>query len=99
MGSFIQPCFIAHINVGSTSSIQSTKYVCKYITKGSDQADLGLEKNGEIDEIKIYECGRYISSSEAIWRILGVSIRDNYLDVHLENGRVYFTANNVHERL
>lgn len=58
-----------------------------------------------IDEVKIYESGRFISSSEAVWRILGFQIHDRYptvtnLDVHLENGqRVYFTSTNLKERL
>ncbi|XP_025405020.1 uncharacterized protein LOC112679444 [Sipha flava] len=87
------------------SSIKSIKYVCKYVTKGSDHAAFGLGKSDHTDEIKIYESGRYISSSEAAWKILGFYIHDRYpaiihLDVHLENGqRVYFTANNVAERI
>lgn len=95
--------FNAHINVEITSSIKSIKYVCKYVTKGSDQAAFGL--GNDIDEIKMYESGRYISSSEAVWRILGFNIHDRYpaithLDVHLENGqRVYFTEQNIAERL
>jgi len=79
--------------------------VCKYVTKGSDHAAFGLGKTGNTNEIKIYESGRYISSSKAAWKILGFHIHDRYpaithLDVHLENGqRVYFTANNVAERI
>jgi len=97
--------FIAHINVEITSSIKSIKYACKYVTKGSDQAAFGLGKTDNTDEIKIYESGRYISSSEAAWKILGFHIHDRYsaithLDVRLENGhRVYFTADNVTERI
>ncbi|XP_060879154.1 uncharacterized protein LOC132951353 [Metopolophium dirhodum] len=97
--------FSAHINVEITSSIKSIKYVCKYVTKGSDHAAFRLGKTDNTDEIKIYESGRYISSSEAAWKILGFHIHDRYpafthLDVHLENGqRVYFTANNVAERI
>ncbi|KAL4092359.1 hypothetical protein QTP88_026879 [Uroleucon formosanum] len=91
--------FSVHINVEITSSIKSIKYV----TKGSDYAVFGLGKTDNTDEIKIYESGRYISSSEAAWKILGFHIHDRYpayphLDVHLENGQcVYFTANNVAE--
>ncbi|KAL4084748.1 hypothetical protein QTP88_027663 [Uroleucon formosanum] len=97
--------FSAHINVEITSSIKSIKYVCKYVIKGSDHAAFGLGKTDNTDEIQIYESGKYISSSEAAWKILGFHIHDRYpaithLDVHLENGqRVYFTANNVAERI
>ena len=49
--------------------------------------------------------GRYISSNEAVWRILKFPIHERYpavltLSVHLENGqRVYFTAENVNARV
>ncbi|GFQ84634.1 uncharacterized protein TNCT_429421 [Trichonephila clavata] len=48
--------------------------------------------------------GRYISSNEAIWRILSFSIHERepfvqHLAVHLENGqRVYFTEENFLQR-
>lgn len=56
------------------------------------------------DEIQQYQLGRYISSNEAIWRILSFPIHDRYpavvhLAVHLENGqRVCFTAENAQAR-
>jgi hypothetical protein len=48
--------------------------------------------------------GRYVSSNEAVWRILNFCIHDRHptvvhLNVHLENGqRVYFPAENYLER-
>lgn len=57
------------------------------------------------DEINQYQMGRYISSNEAVWRILSFSIHERHptvvhLAVHLENGqRVYFTAQNVRARV
>ncbi|XP_075213785.1 uncharacterized protein LOC142319990 [Lycorma delicatula] len=92
--------FNAHINVEITRSVKSIKY----INKGSNQAAFGLDKNADIDEIKIYECGRYINSSEGVWRILGFPIHDRYptithLDVYLENEQhVYFTTDNMMQR-
>jgi len=89
--------FGAHINVEYCNSVKSIKYICKYITKGSDQAAFGFENDN--DEVKLYESGRYISSSEAIWRILAFPILERFptvfhLSVHLENGqRVYFNPN------
>ncbi|XP_054711426.1 uncharacterized protein LOC129221016 [Uloborus diversus] len=97
--------FESHINVEITNSVKSIKYVCKYITKGNDQAAFILKNDKDIDEIEIYESGRYISSSEAVWKILGFPIHERYpavihLAVHLENGqRVYFTAHNIHNKV
>ena len=57
-----------------------------------------------LDEINQYQLGRYISSNEAVWRILSFPIHERhptvvYLAVHLENGqRVYFTADIVRAR-
>lgn len=95
--------FDAHINVELCNSVKSIKYICKYVNKGSDQAAFALEN--ERDEVKLYESGRYISSSEAVWRILAFPIHERYptvfhLAVHLENGqRVYFTSSNLAEKL
>ncbi|GFR27826.1 ATP-dependent DNA helicase [Trichonephila clavata] len=56
------------------------------------------------EEVTQYQLGRYISSNEAVWRILSFSIHDRYptvvhLAVYLENGqRVYFTSENVRAR-
>jgi hypothetical protein len=61
-------------------------------------------ENGSVDEIYQYQMGRYISSNEAVWRILSFPIHERHptvvhLPVHLENGqRVYFTTENVRER-
>ena len=47
--------------------------------------------------------GRYISTSEAVWRLLEFPIHERYptvvhLAVHLENGqREYFTSNNMRQ--
>lgn len=97
--------FKAHINVELCNSVKSIKYICNYINKGSDMAVFGLsDRNTPVDEITQFQMGRYISSNEAVWRILGFSIHDRYptvfhLSVHLENGqRIYFTEENAAER-
>lgn len=93
--------FQAHINVEYCNSVKSIKYICKYINKGSDMAVFGLTKASEHDEISNYQLGRYISSNEAVWRILSFPIHERHptvlhLNVHLENGqRVYFTRENA----
>ncbi|UYV67959.1 hypothetical protein LAZ67_5002631, partial [Cordylochernes scorpioides] len=55
----------------------------------------------ESNEVLEYQHGRYISSNEAVWLILGFPIHRRHpmvqhLSVHLENGqRVYFTSANA----
>ncbi|XP_037822309.1 uncharacterized protein LOC119610956 [Lucilia sericata] len=91
--------FGAQFNVEICNSIKSIKYICKYVNKGGDQAAFALENDK--DEIKMYESGRYISSSEAVWRIFAFPIHERYppvyhLAVHLKNGqRVYFNSSNI----
>ncbi|GBP62999.1 ATP-dependent DNA helicase PIF1 [Eumeta japonica] len=96
--------FQAHINVEVCNSVQSIKYICKYVNKGSDQATVGFTNNNN-DEVTRFQSGRYISSSEAVWRILSFPIHERHppvihLDIHLEGGqRIYFNPENVTERL
>lgn len=97
--------FNAHINIEACNSVKSIKYICKYINKGSDMAIFELSNpNTSDDEITQFQMGRYISSNEAVWRILGFNIHERYpavvhLSVHLENGqRVYFTQENAREK-
>ncbi|GBP88777.1 Proton-coupled amino acid transporter-like protein CG1139 [Eumeta japonica] len=85
-----------------SNSVKSIKYNCKYVNKGSDIAIFELGNvTAPLDEINQYQLGRYISSNEAVWRILSFPIHERHptvvhLAVHLENGqRVYFTADNV----
>ncbi|GFW35090.1 helitron_like_N domain-containing protein [Trichonephila clavipes] len=97
--------FKAHINVECCNSVKSIKYICKYVNKGSDMAVFGIGNvAAPLDEINQYQLGRYISSTEVVWRILSFPIHERHptvvhLAVHLENGqRVYFTADNVRAR-
>lgn len=98
---FLSKVFNAHINVEFCNSVKSIKYVCKYVNKGSDMAVFEVTNRDDIDEIRQYEMGRYISSNEAIWRILNFKIHEHHptvvlLDIHLENDqRVYFTTENA----
>ncbi|XP_044019163.1 uncharacterized protein LOC122859540 [Aphidius gifuensis] len=59
--------FDCHINIELCHSVKAIQYICSYINKGSDQAAFSVESR---DEIKAYQNGRYIISSEAAWRIL-----------------------------
>jgi Helitron helicase-like domain at N-terminus len=72
--------FNCHINLEVCASINSVKYIHKYIYKGHDRATLEVE--GPVDEVKSYLDARYISSIEAAWRIM-----EN--EMHLEWPAVY----------
>lgn len=95
--------FNAHINVEMCNSVKSIKYICKYLYKGSDMAVFGITDDNSKDAITQFHLGRYVSTNEAIWRILGFNIHERYppvthLAVHLENGqRVYFTKETAHK--
>ncbi|KAH0816064.1 hypothetical protein GEV33_006727 [Tenebrio molitor] len=96
--------FKAHCNVEYCNSVKSIKYICKYVTKGSDMAVFGVQTPDTNDEITHYQVGRYVSYNEAIWRIFSFPIHERHptvvhLAVHLENGqRVYFNTSNVAQR-
>ncbi|XP_049308573.1 uncharacterized protein LOC125777509 [Bactrocera dorsalis] len=68
-------------------------------------AIFGVAPENNHDEILQYQMGRYISTNEAVWRILSFPIHDRHpvvvhLAVHLENGqRVYYTAANAEQRV
>ena len=88
----LSKAFKAHLNVELCTSIKAIKYVCKYICKGTDMACFGLEDGkkpkNKNDEVELYILARYISSTEAAWRILTFDIHEHYppvetLAVHL----------------
>ncbi|XP_049826254.1 uncharacterized protein LOC126266393 [Aethina tumida] len=54
--------FKAHINVESCHSVKSIKYICKYVTKGSDMAVIGIGAENSNDEVTQYQMGRYVST-------------------------------------
>jgi hypothetical protein len=67
----------AHINMEWCNQRTSIKYLFKYIHKGYDRISATVVGNNgvqQFDEIKQYLDCRYISPSEACWRIFGFSI-------------------------
>ncbi|PIA25525.1 hypothetical protein AQUCO_11200032v1 [Aquilegia coerulea] len=107
-----------HINVEACNQGRAVKYLFKYIHKGKDRATIVIEQNGEgdnndgeesvriIDEIKTYLDCRYISASEASWRIFGFSTQFREpaverLPFHLEDEQVvtYRDSDNTAEVL
>jgi hypothetical protein len=84
--------FNCHINLEVCTSIKSVKYIHKYIYKGNDRAT--LEMLGQ-DEIKLYLDSRYISSTEAAWRIFEFAMHLEWpslicLPVHLPDEQMVF---------
>ncbi|KAL0319969.1 UNVERIFIED_CONTAM: hypothetical protein Sradi_5258400 [Sesamum radiatum] len=77
----------AHINIEWCNQGRSIKYLFKYVNKGKDRATFVIEENvsidgvtkstivNEVDEIKRYLDARYVSASEASWRIFEFDIQ------------------------
>ncbi|XP_015057654.1 uncharacterized protein LOC107003921 [Solanum pennellii] len=69
--------FNAHINVEVCNYSRSVKYLFKYVHKGSDRATAIIESTDSTkdnDEIRKYLDCRYISATEACWRIFQFDI-------------------------
>ena len=92
----------AHINVEVCGTIHAIKYVHKYIYKGTDRAVLSV---AEDDEVQQHLNGRYISPSEAVWRLFEYPVHKEWppvepLAVHLPNQQlVTFPADSTAEDL
>ncbi|CEP09067.1 hypothetical protein, partial, partial [Parasitella parasitica] len=87
---FLAAKYNAHINVEICNEINSIKYVYKYVYKGHDRAQVHIDNGavGQQDEISNFLDARYVSASEACWRIFSYAMHKEYpacqrLDVHL----------------
>ncbi len=71
--------FHDHMNVElCVSRVGGIKYLFKYINKGSDRVAMEIvEDSGRYNEIEQFQSARYVSASEAAWRILACDIIDN----------------------
>ena len=70
--------FNAHINVEICCTVSPVKYLYKYVYKGHDRAIIEFKVGGEnvdtaeaksVNEISQYLEGRYVSATEACYRI------------------------------
>lgn len=61
---FLSKNFNAHINFEFYHSVKSIKYIFKYINKGSDAATFVLKEEHRLDDVTLYQLGRYLSSNE-----------------------------------
>ncbi|OWY92809.1 Helitron helicase [Phytophthora megakarya] len=87
-----------HVNMEICSTVQSVKYLYKYVYKGQDRATVTLrphqqdtsissENDGgadrdSIDEIQQYLDGRYLSPPEACWTIFKYDMQEKSHHVH-----------------
>jgi len=71
----------AHINVEIVHSVQAVKYLYKYVTKGQDRILMAVQEEQCADEITNYQNARYISASEAFWRLYGFEIHRKHPSV------------------
>ncbi len=88
-----------HINVKVYNNIRVIKYLFKYVYKGHDCATIEISRQSdnategnvvETDEIKKYLDCRYVSTSEAAWRIFKFDMHERFpiverLQYHLPN--------------
>jgi len=88
-----------HINVEVCNNIRAVKYLFKYVYKGHDRATVEISRQSDnvtkgnvvdIDEIKKYLDCRYVSASEAAWRIFKFDMHERFptverLQYHLPN--------------
>lgn len=94
-----------HISVEYCNTIDSVKYICMYVNKGSDIDVLGLQSESRDRNMIIYieEIAQYISNHEDVWWIISFLIHEGnpavfHLEAHLGNGQcVYFTAANAQQ--
>ncbi|XP_053968413.1 uncharacterized protein LOC128869838 [Anastrepha ludens] len=89
---YLSAKFNCHINVEVCTTVKNVKYIYKYVYKGYDGAtvEIGALHNDRIDEIINYLNGRYVGSTEAMWRIYEYPMHYQShsiirLDIHLPN--------------
>ncbi|CDF40970.1 ATP dependant DNA helicase PIF1 [Chondrus crispus] len=90
--------FACHLNVElCVSRVGGIKYLFKYVCKGQDRVTMEITaENERYDEISNFQDARYVSASEAAWRLFSFDIVDRNppvvrLAVHLPNHHtVYF---------
>jgi hypothetical protein len=87
---YLSKKFCAHINLEACMSIESVKYLFKYVYKGHGCANIEIRQSSDLDhdEISTFLDARYVSAPEAIWRLMEFKMHDQShtitrLTVHL----------------
>ena len=81
--------YACHINVEYSASLAAIKYLHEYIYKGFDRGEASL-RDDQVNEVVEFVEGRYICTSEGVWRLLAFDLHEQFplvlrLPVHLEN--------------
>ena len=71
---FILLLMWCHCNLECCISVKAFKYIHKYVYKGHDRTSIGIAE--DVDEIKEYLDARYVSASEATWRLMHFRMHD-----------------------
>jgi hypothetical protein len=104
---YLSTKYDTHINVEVCNNIRAAKYLFKYVYKGHDRAtiEISLQSDNatkgnvvEVDEIKKYLDCRYVSASEAAWRIFKFDMHERFptvecLQYHLPNQQMVLFYN------
>jgi len=105
-GSPLLAKYNCHINVEVCSTIRAVKYLYKYVCKGYDRASVAFDGAEEaVDEIQRHIDARYVSMSEAVWRVFVFDLHDqcpavSRLQIHLEDHQlVRFGMNQDHRSM
>lgn len=92
----------AHVNVEICSSVNSIKYIYKYVYKDNDRAQVNIEgQDVNCDGINLFLDARYVSASEPCWRIFSFPMHKEFpgyqrLAIHLEGKQpVYFNPDST----
>lgn len=106
---YVAKKFKSHINFEVCASLSSMKYLYKYVHKGADCITIQTSEDGQQvlnwDEIQNYLDCRYVSSTEAAFRLMGFPLADRShsvmtLPVHFENEHaVLFDENDQDENI
>lgn len=97
---YLSAKYNCHVNVEVANSILAVKYVYKYVYKGHDRTAISLERHDAAelpkDEVQEYLDARYVSASEASWRLFEFDIHHRHppvqrLQLHLPDQQsVYY---------
>ncbi|XP_071939243.1 uncharacterized protein [Coffea arabica] len=79
---YLLALFDCHMNVEVCSTLKLVKYLYKYVFKGHDLVSFKIvtrESSDDVDEIKEFQQGRWISPHEAFWRIYEFRLNEQFI--------------------